>query len=111
MLASPAYAANGAAASGGAAPFLVSIFPFILIFVIMYVLLFRPQQKRMKQHQAMIAALKKNDVAVTSGGIIGKVSKVDDNEVELEIASGVKVRVVKATLAEVRPTGTLPAND
>ena len=65
----------------------------------------------MKQHQTMIAAVKKNDVAVTGGGIIGKVTRVEDNEVELEIASGVKVRVVKGTLSEVRPLGTKPAND
>jgi preprotein translocase subunit YajC len=111
MFASPAYAANGAAASGGGALGLVGLLPWVAIFVIFYFLLIRPQQKRMKQHQSMIAAVKKNDVAVTGGGIIGKVTKVDDNEVELEIASGVKVRVVKSTLSEVRPTGTKPAND
>jgi preprotein translocase subunit YajC len=111
MFASPAYAANGAAASGGGALGLVGLLPWVAIFVIFYFLLIRPQQKRVKQHQSMIAAVKKNDVAVTGGGIIGKVTKVDDDEVELEVASGVKVRVVKSTLSEVRPTGTKPAND
>jgi preprotein translocase subunit YajC len=110
MLASPAYAANGAAASGGAAGLFSTIVPFILIFGIFYLLVIRPQQKRVKDHQATIMAVKKNDVAVTGGGIIGKVTKVEDNEVELEIAQGVKVRVVKGTLAEVRPFGK-PAND
>jgi preprotein translocase subunit YajC len=65
----------------------------------------------MKQHQSMVAAVKKNDVAITGGGIIGKVTKVDDNEVELEVAQNVRVRVVKGTLSEVRPHGTKPAND
>ena len=90
---------------------LVGLLPWVAIFVIFYFLLIRPQQKRMKQHQSMIGAVKKNDVAVTGGGIIGKVTKVDDAEVELEIASGVKVRVVKSTLSEVRPFGANPAND
>ena len=90
---------------------LIGLLPWVAIFVIFYFLLIRPQQKRMKQHQAMIAAVKKNDVAVTGGGIIGKVTRVDDSEVELEVASGVRVRVVKTTLSEVRPIGTKPAND
>jgi preprotein translocase subunit YajC len=111
MFASPAFAANGAAASGGGAFGFVGLLPWVAIFVIFYFLMIRPQQKRAKQHQAMLAAVKKNDVAVTAGGMIGKVTKVEDNEVELEIAAGVKVRVVKGTLAEVRPFGAKPAND
>lgn len=111
MLASPAFAANGAAASGGGAMGLIGLLPWLAIFVIFYFLLIRPQQKRVKAHQAMIAAIKKNDVAVTAGGVIGKVTKVEDSEVELEIASGVRVRVVKNTLSEVRPVGGKPAND
>ena len=110
MFASPAYAAAGAE-PGGAAGFFVSIFPLVLIFIIFYFLLIRPQQRRMKQHQAMIGAVKKNDVAVTGGGIIGKVVKVDDTEVELEIAPNVRVKVLKGTLSDVRPHGTKPAND
>ena len=111
MLASPAHAANGAAASGAGAFGLFSLLPWIAIFLIFYLLMIRPQQRRMKQHQAMIAAVKKNDVAVTAGGMIGKVVKVSDDEVELEVATGVKVRVIKATLSEVRPHGAKPAND
>jgi preprotein translocase subunit YajC len=112
MFASPAYASAGApAAGGGSAAFFMQIFPLVLIFIIFYFLLIRPQQRRMKQHQAMIGAVKKNDVAVTGGGIVGKVTKVDEAEVEIEIAPNVRVRVVKGTLSEVRPHGGKPAND
>ena len=76
--------------------------PLILIFGIMYFLLIRPQQKKVKQHQAMVAALRRGDQVVTQGGMIGKVVKVkDDGEVEVEIADGVKVRVVQSTIATV----------
>ena len=109
MFASPAYAA-GAAPTGGALG-LIGILPWVAIFAIFYFLLIRPQQRRMKRHQQMIGALKKNDVAVTAGGVIGKVTKVEDSEVELEIAPSVRVRVVKGTLSEVRPHGSKPAND
>jgi len=78
------------------------IVPFILIFGIMYFLLIRPQQKKVKEHQAMVAALRRGDQVVTQGGIIGKVSKVkDDNEIEIEVAAGVNVRVVRSTIAQV----------
>ena len=90
---------------------MVQIFPLLLIFVIFYFLLIRPQSRRVKQHRDMIGAVKKNDVAITSGGLIGKVTKVDENEIELEVASGVRVRVVKTMLSDVRPHGTKPAND
>ena len=75
-----------------------------LIFAIMYFLLIRPQQKKMKEHQAMVAALRRGDQVVTQGGLIGKVTKVKDgeNEVEVELADGVKVRVVQSTIAQVR---------
>jgi preprotein translocase subunit YajC len=110
MFASPAFASAGAAPSGGAA-FMVQIFPLILIFVIFYFLLIRPQSRRLKQHRDMVGAVKKNDVAITNGGLIGKVTKVDENEVELEVSAGVRVRVVKTMLSDVRPHGTKPAND
>ncbi len=111
MFESPAFAATGGAASGGAASFMVQIFPLILIFVIFYFLLIRPQQRRVKQHQQMVMAVKPRDIAVTNGGLIGKVTKVDENEVELEIAQNVRVRVVKSMLSDVRPHGAKPAND
>jgi len=76
--------------------------PLILIFGIMYMLLIRPQQKKMKEHKSMIEALRRGDQVITQGGLIGKVAKVkEDGEVEVEIAEGVKVRVVKATIAQV----------
>ncbi|WP_299549490.1 preprotein translocase subunit YajC [uncultured Tateyamaria sp.] len=76
--------------------------PLILIFAIMYFLLIRPQQKKVKEHASMVEALRRGDQIVTQGGLIGKVSKVkEDNEVEVELAEGVKVRVVKSTIAQV----------
>ena len=76
--------------------------PLILIFAIMYFLLIRPQQKKVKEHQAMVSAVRRGDQVITQGGLIGKVTKVkDDNEVEVEIAKDVKVRVVKSTLTNV----------
>jgi preprotein translocase subunit YajC len=110
MFATPAYAATGGAGAGGAS-FFVQIFPLVLIFIIFYFLLIRPQQRRMKQHQAMVMAVKPRDTAITTGGLIGKVTKVDDNEIEMEIAQGVKVRVVKSMLSDVRPYGAKAAND
>jgi len=84
---------------GGA---IAQFLPLILIFGIMYFLLIRPQQKKVKEHQAMVEALRRGDQVVTQGGVIGKVSKVkEDGEIEVEIAEGVKVRVVKATIAQV----------
>jgi preprotein translocase subunit YajC len=111
MFASPAYAATGGAASGGGASFFVQIFPLVLIFIIFYFLLIRPQQRRVKQHQAMVAAVKPRDTAVTNGGLVGRVTKVDEHEIELEVAQGVRVRVVKSMLSDIRPHGAKPAND
>ncbi len=90
---------------------LVGILPWLLIFVIFYVLLIRPQQKRAKEHQAEIAAVKKGDEVITGGGLRGRVTKVSETDVEVEIAQGVRVRAVKSTLTGVvRPTAK-PAND
>lgn len=76
--------------------------PLILIFAIMYFLLIRPQQKKMKEHQQMVENVRRGDQVVTQGGLIGKISKVkEENEVEVELAEGVKVRVVKSTIAQV----------
>ncbi|ATG39841.1 MULTISPECIES: preprotein translocase subunit YajC [Phaeobacter] len=84
---------------GGA---LAQFLPLILIFGIMYFLLIRPQQKKLKTHQSMVEALRRGDQVVTQGGIIGKVAKVkDDGEIEVEIAEGVKIRVIKTTIAQV----------
>lgn len=76
--------------------------PLILIFAIMYFLLIRPQQQKLKAHQKMVEALRRGDQVITQGGLIGKVTKVkDDNEIEVELAEGVKVRVVQSTIANV----------
>jgi preprotein translocase subunit YajC len=82
------------------------LLPFILIFVIMYFLILRPQQKRAKQHQEMVKNLRRGDNVITSGGLVGKVTKVvDDDQVEIEIADGVRVRQVKSMIADVRAKG------
>ncbi len=113
MLIKPAYAQ----AAGGEPSFLISLLPLILIFVVFWFLLIRPQQKRMREHREMIAALQKGDKVVTAGGIFGVVQKVvDDATLEVEIAQGVRVRVARATITEnVTNTANVqlpkPAND
>ncbi|UWQ18634.1 preprotein translocase subunit YajC [Jannaschia sp. M317] len=98
MFATPAFAQS----AGGAAGAFGSFVPLILIFAIMYFLLIRPQQKKVKEHKAMVEALRRGDQVVTQGGIVGKVSKVkEDGEIEVEIAEGVKVRVIRGTIAQV----------
>ena len=100
MLITPAYAQVPGL---GGDNMLVSLLPFILIFVIMYFLILRPQQKRVKQHQEMVKNIRRGDTVVTSGGLLGKVTKVvDDAEVEVEIADNVRVRLVRGMIAEVR---------
>jgi preprotein translocase subunit YajC len=101
--------ASAAAPSGGAALF-IQMAPLLFVFVIFYVLMIRPQQRRVKEHAATIAAVQKGDEVVTAGGVRGKVTKVGDDEVEVEIAQGVKVRVVKSTLSHVLGKSK-PAND
>ena len=97
--------------TGGGSDFMISLFPFIALFAIMYFLVLRPQQRRVKEHQNMVANVRRGDTVVTSGGIIGKVAKVDDVEIQVEVAEGVKIRVVKSTLAEVRSKSEpVPAN-
>jgi len=90
---------------------LAQFLPLILIFVIMYFLLIRPQQQKVKKHQAMVEALRRGDQVVTQGGLYGKVTKVrEDGDIEVEISEGVKVRVVKATIAQV-VSKTEPASE
>jgi len=99
------------AAPSGGMGFFVQMLPLLLVFVIFYFLMIRPQQQRMKQHQATIAAVQKGDEVITGGGLRGKVTKVADDEVEVEIAQGVRVQVVKSTLSHVLSKSTKPAND
>jgi preprotein translocase subunit YajC len=100
-----------ASGSGGTAGFFIQIFPLLAIFVIFYLLLIRPQQRRVKEHQATIAAVKKGDEVITGGGVRGRVTKVSDNEAEVEIASGVRVKVIKSTISQVLSGTSKPAND
>ena len=107
MFVSPAYAQAAGGAGGGFEAFL----PLILIFIVFYFLLIRPQQKKMKEQKAMLGAIRRGDKVVTGGGIIGTVSKVIDNEeITVEIADGVKVRVMRALISTVR-SKTEPVND
>ena len=92
--------AAGAAAQGGAMGGLMSFLPIIIIFVIFYFLLIRPQQKRQKQHQAMINALKSGDTVITNAGIEGKISSVDGNYIYVEVANGVILKMVKGYIAD-----------
>ena len=97
MLISPAYAQAGAPAGFD----LISLMPLLLIFVVFYFLLIRPQQKKMKQHRDMVATLKRGDRVLTAGGIIGSVVKVEDAELLVEIAKDVRVRVARSTISDV----------
>jgi preprotein translocase subunit YajC len=81
------------------------LLPIILIFVIMYFLILRPQQQKARQHREMVANLRRGDTVVTSGGLIGKVAKVDENELQVELAEGVRVKIVRGMVAEVRAKG------
>ena len=103
MFISPAFAQG---APGGGSDIFVQLIPILLMFVIFYFLLFRPQQQRAKQHREMVSNIRRGDTVITSGGIIGKVTKVkDENEIEVEIAENTRIRVIKSTVAEVRARG------
>ncbi len=100
MFATPAFAQAAGAPTGGLLNSM--LVPMLLVFAIMYFFMIRPQQKKVKEHQAMLGALRKGDQVITQGGLIGKVLKIkDDNEVEVEISTGVKVRVVRSTIVKV----------
>lgn len=107
MFVTPAYAQTGA----GGPDILVSILPFILIFIIMYMLIIRPQRQQMKKRGEMLSAIRRGDAVVTGGGLVGKVSKViDDNELEVDLGGGLKVTALRSTIAEVRIKGEPVAN-
>ncbi|HEX2257516.1 MAG TPA: preprotein translocase subunit YajC [Afifellaceae bacterium] len=99
MFVTPAYAQG----AGGGGDLMISLLPFILIFVIMYFLIIRPQRQQAKQREEMLKAIRRGDTVITGGGLIGKVTKViDDNELELQIADGVKVRAQRGLIFGVR---------
>jgi preprotein translocase subunit YajC len=115
----PAPAPAGPAATGGAVQpvdptmaIVAQLLPLILIIIVFWFLIIRPQSKRLKAHQDMIANLKRGDVVVTSGGLIGKIKAIQDDEVRVELGANVEVRVVRGTISEVRTKGDpAPAND
>jgi preprotein translocase subunit YajC len=112
MFATPAYAQAAGAASAGPEAMLIQFLPLIGLVILFYFLMIRPQQRRMKQHQQMLGALKRGDTVVLSSGMVGKVVRVEDKEVGLEIATGVTVKVVKGMISDVRTRGEpSPAND
>lgn len=113
MFATPAMAQTaGAAAAGGPQEMLIQFAPIVLLIVLFYFLMIRPQQKRAKEHQAAISAVKRGDTVVLSSGMIGKVVRVEETEVGLEVAQGVTVKVVKSMIADVRTRGEpAAAND
>ena len=102
MFISDAYAQAASGTAEGTTGSMLQFLPLVLIFVVFYFLLIRPQQRKMKEHKALVSAVKKGDRVITTGGLIGQVSKVvDDNEVQLEIAEGVRVRVLRGSINEV----------
>lgn len=109
MFTTPAYAQTGGAGGGD---FIIQLIPILLMFVIFYFLLFRPQQKRMQAHREMVANIKRGDTVVTAGGVVGKVSraKQDDSEIEVDIAENTRIKVIRSTIAEVRSKGEQAAD-
>src|SRR5262249_194517 len=104
MFITPAFAQSGL--FGGDSSILVQFMPLILIIVIMYFLILRPQQQKVKQHQAMVKALRRGDTVVTNGGLVGRVTKVvDDDYIEIEISDGVRVRQLRTMVSDVRAKG------
>lgn len=105
MFISSAYAQ--AAAGGDAQSSLMGMLPLILMFVVLYFVMIRPQMKKAKEHKAMIEALTKGDEVVSAGGMLGKVSKLEDGFLTLEVASGVEVQLQRSAVVQVLPKGTL----
>ena len=112
FFASPAFAQAAGAAPAGGGPDLTLIFPIVAFVVFGYFLIWRPQQKNAKDRRALLEAIKRGDTVVLSSGIIGKIARVEDAEVQVEIATGVTVKVVKSMISDVRTRGEpAPAND
>lgn len=102
---------SAAAGSAGSAPGWIAFVPYVGIFAIIYFLMIRPQMRQQKQHRQKIAGVKKGDQVVTGGGIVGKVVRADDHYADVEIAQGVRIKVVKSTIGDIVPPGGTPAND
>ena len=106
MFVTPAYAQG----TGASPDMLISILPFVLIFVIMYFLIIRPQRAQVKKRGEMLAAIRRGDTVVTGGGFVGKVTKASDDELEIDLGGGTKVTALRATIADVRVKGEPVAN-
>jgi preprotein translocase subunit YajC len=105
---SPAFAQTApAAAAGGTESTLMSMLPLVLMFVVLYFVMIRPQMKRQKEHKALIEALAKGDEVVTTGGLLGRVSRLNESFVHVEVASGVELQVQRSAVVQVLPKGTL----
>ena len=106
MFVTPAYAQG----TGASPDMLISILPFVLIFVIMYFLIIRPQRATIKKRGEMLAAIRRGDTVVTGGGLVGKVTKASDNELEVDLGGGTKVTALRSPIMDVRVKGEPVAN-
>ena len=106
MLIPSAFAQTAAAAPASATDSLMGMLPLVLMFVVLYFIMIRPQMKRQKEHKAMVSALAKGDEVVTAGGLLGKVTKLNESFVHLEVAGGVEIQVQRSAVVQVLPKGT-----
>ena len=106
MFISQAFAQTAPAASGGAESSLLSLLPLVLMFVVLYFIMIRPQMKRQKEHKAMVEAIGKGDEVVIGGGVLGRVSKLGESYLHVEVANGVELQVQRASVVQVLPKGT-----
>ena len=106
MLISNAFAQTAPAAAGGAESSLMSLLPLVLMFVVLYFIMIRPQMKRQKEHKSMVDALAKGDEVITTGGLIGRISKLGESYMHIEISGGVEVQVQRSAVVQVLPKGT-----
>ncbi len=106
MFISSAFAQSAPAAGGDMQPSLLSMLPLVLMFVVLYFVMIRPQMKRQKEHRAMVEALARGDEVATAGGLLGRISKLGDTYVGVEIAEGVEVQVQRSAVVQVLPKGT-----
>jgi preprotein translocase subunit YajC len=104
---SQAYAQAAPAATGGTESSLLSLLPLVLMFVVLYFIMIRPQMKRQKEHKTMIEALAKGDEVVTSGGVLGRVSKLGESYLHVEVANGIELQVQRTSIVQVLPKGTI----
>jgi preprotein translocase subunit YajC len=104
---SQAYAQAAPAATGGTESSLLSLAPLVLMFVVLYFIMIRPQMKRQKEHKTMVEALAKGDEVVTSGGVLGRVSKLGESYLHVEVANGIELQVQRSSIVQVLPKGTI----